>query len=248
MKKIFKLIIILTVVISAGCTTLFKKEKPEVFTTEQMQNWDKTLIKNLTENALMPEYYGEEDPITYLQKTGKMNEKEFMFLQSLQKTKTEKGRVITDEESEKFSSIVKKYNKKLKRKFYLNDENIKDGVALTKKMVSESYLRMETPSSHISKEVATKKEWEKIVSFSKKSDLTEKDITSLRKILNKFIKRNEIFKETAWYSREVSPRVLNIIEISKKESKNSIEKNNINAKALYTGYSQYLSKMDRWDS
>ena len=251
MKKISKVLMISVLIIVTGCsslTGLFKSGPKDVFTKEQVKNWEKTLEENLVKNALIPEWYAEANPLVYLRQTGVMTEKEVNFLTSLNKTIGEKEKNITAEDIEKFTDIAKKYNKKLRRKFYLKDENIKDGLALTKKMVVESYLKMETPSSHISKEVATPKEWEKIVSFSKKSDLTEKEITELRKILNKFIKRNEIFNEKLWYTREVSPRVLNIVKISKQKSKSSLEQNNLNAKALYIIYSKYFSEMYKWDN
>ena len=236
MKKILKVLMISALVISTGCSSLtemFKSGPKDVFTKEQVKNWEKT---------------SEANPVIYLRQTGTMTEKEVYFLTSLNKKIDGKEKEITEEDIEEFTDIAKKYNKKLRRKFYLKDENIKDGLALTKKMVVESYLKMETPSSHISTEVATPKEWEKIVSFSKKSDLTEKEVTELRKILNKFIKRNEIFNEELWYTREVSPRVLNIVAISKRELKSSLEQNNINAKALYIAYSQYFSEMYKWDN
>ena len=251
MKRILKVLMISALVISTGCSSLtemFKSGPKDVFTKEQVKNWEKTLEENIVKNALVPEWYAEANPLIYLRQSGTMTEKEVNFLTSLNKKIVGKEKEITDEDVEKFTDIAKKYNKKLRRKFYLKDENIKDGLALTKKMVVESYLKMKTPSSHISTEVATPKEWEKIVSFSKKSDLTEKEVTQLRKILNKFIKRNEIFNEELWYTREVSPRVLNIVEISKKELKSSLEQNNMNAKALYIAYSKYFSEMYKWDN
>lgn len=249
MKKISNILLIFTLIIFTGCSSLnsfFERGPNDVFTKEQVKNWEKTLDENIIKNAVVPEWYAEGKPMIYIRQTGIMSEKEFYFLTSLNNKIGEKE--ITDDDVKEFTSIAKKYNKKIRRKFYLKDENIKNGIALTKKMVVESYLKMETPSSHISKEVATPKEWEKIVSFSKKTDLTEKEITALRKILNKFIKRNELFNENLWYSREISPRVLNIVKISKKKMKTSLEQNNLNAKALYLAYPKYFSEMYKWDN
>ena len=69
---------------------------------------------------------------------------------------------------------------------------------------------MENPSNHIKNVVATQEEWEQIVAFSQQNDLSEKDTKKLRKILNKFIKRNEFYDERAWYNREISDRVIKI--------------------------------------
>ena len=106
---------------------------------------------------------------------------------------------------------------------------------------------MENPSNHIKNVVATQEEWEQIVAFSQQNDLSEKDTKKLRKILNKFIKRNEFYDERAWYNREISDRVIKITNIDAKENTTSLEQNNVNAKALYIAYSEYFSTLDKWD-
>ncbi|MGL6063532.1 MAG: hypothetical protein ACRC0S_00360 [Fusobacteriaceae bacterium] len=244
MKKLLVIFTMLTLVIFAGCSSLFSKDSKEVekLTKEDVKAWNVTLEKSIVKNASMPEWYGEENPVFYLRKTGKMSEKEFFFLTSLEK------KDITNEDIEKFSDLVKKYNKKMPRKFFLKDENIKYGKGLAEKIVKESYQRMNNPSNHIFNEVATEKEWKKIVELSKKEDLTTSDTKELRKILNKFIKREEFFESKSWYNKEVSERTTNIVSIYTKENKTSIEKNNVNAKALYIAYEEYFSKMDRWDN
>ncbi|MGL5122895.1 MAG: hypothetical protein ACRC6K_01830 [Fusobacteriaceae bacterium] len=244
MKKILNIFVILALVIFVGCSSLFNKNSKEEkkFTKEDVKVWNITLENSIIENASMPEWYGEENPIFYLRKTGKMSEKDFLFLTSLEKKE------ITDEDIENFNDLVKKYNKKISRKFFLKDENIKYGKGLVEKMVSESYQRMSNPSNHIFNEVATEKEWKKIVELSKKQDLTEDDTKKLRKILNKFIKREEFFDSKSWYNKEVSERTTNIVGIFTKETKTNIEKNNVNAKALYIAYEEYFSKMERWDN
>lgn len=114
-------------------------------------------------------------------------------------------------------------------------------------MVRQSYLRMDNPSNHIAKEVATESEWQEIVALSKQKDLSESDTKKLRKLLNKFIKRQEFFDSKSWYNVEVSPRVIEIVNISKKENETKLERNNVNAKALYIAYPEYFSKLDKWD-
>ncbi len=244
MKKLLSIFAMLTLVIFTGCSSLFSKNsnEEEKFTKEDVKAWNVTMEKSIEKNASMPEWYGEENPIFYLRKTGKMSEKEFNFLTSLEKKE------ITNEDIEQFSDLVKKYNKKISRKFFLKDENIKDGKGLTEKMVSESYQRMNNPSNHIFKEVATEKEWKKIVELSKKQDLSEDDIKDLRKLLNKFIKREEFFDVKSWYNKEISERTNNIVNIYNKKDKTGVEENNVNAKALYIAYPEYFSKMDRWDN
>ena len=133
------------------------------------------------------------------------------------------------------------------RKFFLENENIKDPKGLVEAMVRESYLRMDTPSSHIKEVVATPEEWEEIVAFSKQTDLNEKDVKKLRKLLNSFIKRDEFYSTETWYNREVSARTIKIAGINARDNKTAIEKNNVNAKALYLAYPEYFSKLEKWD-
>ena len=173
-----------------------------------------------------------------------MSEKDFNFLTSLEK---KDATTITDEEFEQFVDLVNKYNKKLPRKFYLADENLKNPKGLVDRMVRESFVKMETPSSHIKNVVATEDEWEQIVAFSQQDDLSEKDTKKLRKLLNKFIKRNEFYDERAWYNREISDRIIQLTNIDAKENTTSLEQNNVNAKALYIAYPEYFSTLDKWD-
>ncbi|MGL5961408.1 MAG: hypothetical protein ACRCZ0_05590, partial [Cetobacterium sp.] len=154
---------------------------------------------------------------------------------------------ITEADQDQFNAILEKTVKKLPRQYYLKDENIKDPAGLAKYMVAQSYIRMENPSNHIANQVATKEEWAEIVAYSKKSDLTEKEIKKFRKTLNKFIKRGEFFDSKTWYFVEVSPRIIEVNNMYKKVDKTKLEKNNVNAKSLYLAYSQYFSKLEKWD-
>ncbi|WP_027129243.1 hypothetical protein [Fusobacterium perfoetens] len=234
-----KTLIILSLLALGACSSL--KKEPKVVTNEEIKNWDKTISKVVVDSAFIPDEYGNEDPIYYLRKTGKMSEKDFQFLNTL-KTKNE----FDEEEIDKFTKLLDKYPSKIDRKFVLEDSNIKNPKALVNKMVNESRLRMANPSNHIFSKVATEEEWEQIVAFSKKNDLNEKDVKKLRKILNNFIKRREFFDEKSWYGAEISSRLEYIVEKSKSETLTKKELNNINAKALYIAYPDYLSPLDRW--
>lgn len=228
-----------------GCSSTEKGvslEQKYNISKASIKEWDTTISKVIEGEALISDWYGEENPINYLAKTGKLSKKDYDYLMYLSEQKTED---IPDEDYGKFIDLVEKYNKKTPRKFFLEKENFKNPKGLVDKMISESYLKMETPSSHIKNNVATEKEWDTLVELSKKDDLDEKDVKSLKKILNKFIKRDEFFNERAWYAREISPRLVEIINISKKET-TSLEKNNVNAKALYIAYPEYLSPLGKW--
>lgn len=244
MKKNFiKIVSLLSLILLTSCTSLFgsSRVKEQDYTPEEAKNWDVTLADSLKKNALIPEWYGNEKPIIYLRKTGKMDEKEFKFLETL-RTKT-----IEKEDLDKFSTLVYKYNSKIEREFYLEDENIKDGKALVAQMVEESQLRVNNPSKHIKDHIADKKQWDKIVEMSKKPDLNEDDIKALRKILNDFIENENFFNQVAWLNTEISERTADLVRVNAIKDKDDLEFNNLNAKALYVAYSEYLSNMDRWD-
>lgn len=245
MKKIVAGLFV--VALLASCSSLEKGaslEKKYSITKESAKEWDKTIIQVVEGESLIEDWYGNENPIIYLRKTGKMSEKDFNFLTSLEK---KDATTITDEEYSDFLDLVNKYNKKLPRKFYLADENLKNPKGLVDRMVRESFVKMENPSNHIKNVVATQEEWEQIVAFSQQNDLSEKDTKKLRKILNKFIKRNEFYDERAWYNREISDRVIKITNIDTKENTTSLEQNNVNTKALYIAYPEYFSTLDKWD-
>lgn len=245
MKRL--LLCLMTVFMLAACSSLDEGtslEQKYSINKESAKEWDKTITKVITGEALIEDWYGNENPIIYLRKTGKMSEKDFNFLVSLEKMDST---TMSDEDYEKFVDLVNKYNKKMPRKFFLADENLKNPKGLVDRMVRESFVKMETPSSHIKNVVATPEEWDQIVAFSQQNDLSEKDTKKLRKLLNKFIKRDEFYNERAWYNREISDRVIALTNIDVKENITSLEKNNVNAKALYVAYPEYFSTLDKWD-
>lgn len=237
-----KILVILSVILLTACSSLRKNEiKNQKFSETDAKNWDKIISKEIEKSAYIPDLYGNENPVYYLRKTGKMTNKQFTFLSEL--SKKEK---LTDQEVKEFNKLVKKYPSKINRSFYLEDKNFKNPKGLVDKMVSDSYLRTKTPSSHILKNVATKEEWMEIVNFSKQKDLSEKDIKKLKKLLNKFIKRVEFFDKESWYGAEVSDRVERLVILSKSGKKSRRQINNINAKALYVAYPNYFSPLENW--
>ena len=124
MKKIVAGLFV--VALLASCSSLEKGaslEQKYSITKESAKEWDKTIIQVVEGESLIEDWYGNENPIIYLRKTGKMSEKDFNFLTSLEKKDVT---TITDEEYSDFLDLVNKYNKKLPRKFYLADENLKN--------------------------------------------------------------------------------------------------------------------------
>lgn len=237
-----KLLAVGTLLLVTACSSAKVSEK-QAITDDEMKNWPVTISKAIVDESLIPDWYGNEDPIYYLQKTGKMTEKDYDFLKTL-RTKEE----LTDEDRDKFNSILDGYVSGIDRSFYLQDTNIKNPKGLVDKMVSDARLRMANPSNHIQNTVATREEWDEIVAFSQKSDLDKKDVKRLRKLLNKFIKRAEFFDTQSWYGAEVSDRLMEIVTIYNKGMLTKQERNNVNAKALYIAYPAYFSELENWDN
>lgn len=219
-------------------------EKKYSINKESAKNWDQTISRVIIGEALIPEWYGNENPIMYLRKNGKMNEKDFNFLMSLGKKDPSQ---ISEDDYERFVDLVGSYNGKMPRKFYLENHNIKDPKGLVDFMVSQSLLNMDNPSKHIKENVADEDEWAEIVKFSKQKDLDEGDVKDLRKLLNKFIKRDNLYDERAWYNVELSDRTIFLTNLDAKKEKTGIEENNLNAKAIYIAYPEYFSPMSKWD-
>lgn len=246
MKKIlFVLVMAFTL---ASCSFLGKPKLDLVqkysLNKESAHNWDTTISKVMISEAELPDWYGEENPLLNLRRHGRMTEKEYYFLDYLGKKPANE---ISDEEFDKFVDILNGYVKRMPRKFFLEETNIKDPKGLVNYMVRESNSRLDNPSKYIKEVVADKEEWDVIIALSQKSDLNEKDVKKLRKLLASFIKRNNFFEASVWYQVEVSDRVMQIAKLAKKSPKSKLELNNINAKALYIAYPEFLSKIDRWD-
>lgn len=245
MKEKIIAILLMATVISCSSAPKGKDlaEKYSIYKYD-LKRWDVVMANVIANEATMPELYGEEHPVVYLRKNGKMKEKDFYFLNHLTQLQEEQ---ITDDDYNHFMDILSGYVKKLPRKFFLEDSNIKSPIELVKYMVEQSNSRFDNPSKYIKEEVADKDEWNKIVEFSQKNDLDSSDVKKLRKILNSFLKKENFFNEKVWMNYEVSDRMLQLSNMNNKENKNKMELNNVNAKAMYIAYSQYFSKLDRWD-
>ena len=241
-----KLIILPFLLFMVSCSSMFapKVNLQEKYPIEEqdMRNWDETISYIIERESLIEDWYGGDNPIYYLRKSGKMKEKEFNFLQSLEKKKT-----ITEDDKKEFNKLVKKYVKKIDRTFRLKNENIKDPKAMVDRMVAESIgTRIDNPSRHILEVVASEKEKAQLVAWSKQTTLSAKEVKRLRKLLNKFIKREEFFDVKSWQNREMSERMQEIIEISQRGNLTKDERNNVNAKAMFIAYEEYLSELEKW--
>ena len=244
MKKIlFLLAMIFTLVSCSSIAT--KKGLIEKYSLdkEAAHNWEKTMPKVMAEEATNPDWYGEENPLVNFRKQGKMSEKDYYFLDYLGKTPTNE---ITDEDFDRFTKLLTSYVNKLPRKFILEETNIKDPKGLVDYMVKQANSQLDNPSKYIKEAVADEAEWAQIEAFSKQSDLKAKDVKKLRKLLASFVKRSNFYYEQAWLQVEVSDRMIQLSNLAKKTEKTKLELNNVNAKALYLAYPQFLSKIDRW--
>ena len=246
MKKILFLLAMIFTLISCSSTTVTKKGLIEKYSLnkESAHNWEESMSKVMVAEATNPDWYGEENPLVNFRKQGKMSEKEYYFLDYLGKTPANE---ITDEDFDRFTKILTSYVNKMPRKFIIEVSNIKDPKGLVDYMVKQATSpQLDNPSKYIKEVVADKEEWAKIEAFSKQSDLTSKDVKKLRKILAAFIRRSNFYNEQVWLQVEVSDRVLQLAQMARKVPKTKRELNNVNAKALYLAYPQFLSKIDRW--
>ena len=245
MKKILFLLAMIFTLVSCSSTTN-KKDLIQKYSLdkESAHNWETVMPNVMMAEATNPDWYGEDNPLVSLRKQGKMSEREYYFLDYLGKTPANQ---ITDEEFDRFAKILTSFVNRTPRNFILEETNIKDPKGLVDFMVKEANSsQLDNPSKYIKEVVADKEEWSEIVALSQKADLNSKDVRKLRKLLVAFVKRENFFNEQVWLQVEVSDRVLQLAQMSRKVPKTKRELNNVNAKALYLAYPQFLSKIDRW--
>ena len=245
MKKILFLLAMIFTLVSCSSTTN-KKDLIQKYSLdkESAHNWETVMPNVMMAEATNPDWYGEDNPLVSLRKQGKMSEREYYFLDYLGKTPANQ---ITDEEFDRFAKILTSFVNRTPRNFILEETNIKDPKGLVDFIVKEANSsQLDNPSKYIKEVVADKEEWAEIVALSEKADLNSKDVRKLRKLLTAFVKRENFFNEQVWLQVEVSDRVLQLAQMGKKVPKTKRELNNVNAKALYLAYPQFLSKIDRW--
>ena len=245
MKKILFLLAMIFTLVSCSSTTN-KKDLVQKYSLdkESAHNWETVMPNVMMAEATNPDWYGEDNPLISLRKQGKMSEREYYFLDYLGKTPANQ---ITDEEFDRFAKILTSFVNRTPRNFILEETNIKDPKGLVDFIVKEANSsQLDNPSKYIKEVVADKEEWAQIVALSEKADLNSKDVRKLRKLLAAFVKRENFFNEQVWLQVEVSDRVLQLAQMARKVPKTKRELNNVNAKALYLAYPQFLSKIDRW--
>ena len=245
MKKILFLLAMIFTLVSCSSTTN-KKDLIQKYSLdkESAHNWETVMPNVMMAEATNPDWYGEDNPLVSLRKQGKMSEREYYFLDYLGKTPANQ---ITDEEFDRFAKILTSFVNRTPRNFILEETNIKDPKGLVDFIVKEAKSsQLDNPSKYIKEVVADKEEWAQIVALSEKADLNSKDVRKLRKLLAAFVKRENFFNEQVWLQVEVSDRVLQLAQMARKVPKTKRELNNVNAKALYLAYPQFLSKIDRW--
>ena len=245
MKKILFLLAMIFTLVSCSSTTN-KKDLVQKYSLdkESAHNWETVMPNVMMAEATNPDWYGEDNPLISLRKQGKMSEREYYFLDYLGKTPANQ---ITDEEFDRFAKILTSFVNRTPRNFILEETNIKDPKGLVDFIVKEANSsQLDNPSKYIKEVVADKEEWAQIVALSEKADLNSKDVRKLRKLLVAFVKRENFFNEQVWLQVEVSDRVLQLAQMARKVPKTKRELNNVNAKALYLAYPQFLSKIDRW--
>ena len=210
----------------------------------QLKEPYKVLDEILTRESILPDWYNNETPVHYLKtrQIMKPGGKEEVFLDSL-KTKD-----ATQEDLKQFNKIAQKFLSKLERKYKLKDENIKNTKGVVEELVIGYNVIYPTLAKHLMTDVATEEERNYVIELNKKSEdeMTDKDRKALRKLLNKWLKREEFFDADSIYAAEVSDATIRLVELSKKKEKSSVELNNLNAKALEIAFPELISKLNRW--
>ena len=247
MKKILLSLIAVLAFVSCMGAKVKKETLVEKYSLNKAsaQNWEETITGVIINESEIPEWFGDENPLMNLRKNGRMPDKDLYFFEDLGKMSPEQ---MSDDDYNKFLDILTGYVNKLPRMFILDETNLKDPKGLVNYMVKSANAQADNPSKYIKDVVADKHEWDQIVAWSQKDDLSKKDVRKLRKLLNAFMKRDNFFNPQTWFSQEISDRVVQIRDLNNKSSqKSKLELNNINAKAMYVAYSEYFSKLDKWN-
>ncbi|MEI6856403.1 hypothetical protein [Psychrilyobacter sp.] len=244
MKKMSKILLVIMVVFLGACSSMNIDTSKYKITTETLKEPYKVMDEILIRESILSDWYNNEEPVRYLttRQIIKKDGKEEVFLNSL---KTKK---ITDEDIEKFNELTKKYLNKLEKKYKLKDENIKNTKELIKNLVIGYNVVYSTTAKHIMTVVATESERNYVLELNKKSEdeMTDKDRTKVRKLLNKWLERKEFFDGESIYSAEVSKDTVKLVELSKKKELTSLELNNLNAKAMEVAFPELISTLSRW--
>ena len=244
MKIMNKILLVIMVVFLGACSSLNIDNNKYKIDEKTLKEPYKVMDEILIKESILSDWYNDEEPIHYLmtRQIIKKDSEDMIFLDSL---KTKK---ITEKDIKEFNKLTKKYLNKLERKYKLNDENIKDLKELVKNLVIGYNFVYPTTAKHLMTVVATEKERNYILELNKKSEdeMTDKDRTKTRKLLNKWLERKEFFDEESIYNVEVSKDTINLVELSKKKELTSLELNNLNAKAMELSFPELISSLSRW--
>lgn len=245
MKRMNKILLVIMVVFLGACSSLKVDQKKYDVTTETIKEPYKVMNEILVKESILGDWYNNEEPTHYLttRQIIKKGGKDLAFLDGL-KTKED----INAEDLENFNKMTVKYLNKLERKYKLKDENIKNTKGMTSALVIGYNTTYATLAKHIMTDVATEKERNEIFELNKKleDEMTDGDRKTLRKLLNKWMKRDEFFDGESMFGSEISENTIKLDELSKKGSLTSLEKNNLNAKSLEIAFPELISSLDRW--
>jgi len=246
MKKMNKILLVIMVIFLGACSSMGIDYSGYKITAETLKQPYKIMNEILERESVLSDWYNNEEPVRYLttREILKKGSKDEIFLSSLE-TKN-----ITDEDIKDFNELTEKYLNKLNKTYKLKDENIKDTKELVKNLVIGYNSVYEVTSKHLMTVVATEEEKNYILELNQKSknEITEKERTKVRKILNNWLKRKEFFDEKSIYNAEISEATVKLVELSKKKDLSSVELNNLNAKAMEISFPELVSSLSRWDN
>jgi len=244
MKNINKILLVLMVIFLGACSSIKVDMNQEQIQLSQLKEPYKLMDEIIIEKSVLSDWYNNETPSEYLltRQIIKKDGKDKQFFESL------KTKELTQEDYDKFQKLTEKYLNKLKRKYKLKNENIKNTKGVVQKLVIGYNLTYPSLEKHLMTDVATEGEREDILELNKKTEdeMTDKDRKKLRRILNKWLKRKEFFDPESMFNVEISEKTVKLVELSEKEELSSLEINNLNAKALEIAFPELISKLYRW--
>ncbi len=116
-NKVKKFLILPFLLFIMACSsTKVNLEEKYPIEDQDIKNWEETISFVIEREALIEDWYGGENPVYYLRQTGKMKEKEFNFLQSLERKDT-----LTEDDRKEFNKLLRKYVKKTDRTLRLKN-------------------------------------------------------------------------------------------------------------------------------
>ena len=138
MKNINKILLVLMVIFLGACSSIKVDMNQEQIQLSQLKEPYKLMDEIIIEKSVLSDWYNNETPSEYLltRQIIKKDGKDKQFFESL------KTKELTQEDYDKFQKLTEKYLNKLKRKYKLKNENIKNTKGVVQKLVLDIILHI----------------------------------------------------------------------------------------------------------